>query len=226
MSLYMLLFAVLKQSVTNEIHRIPTFLYRVIMKLTCRRRTEVITACQTVNGISILEGQKNNLGTEVLELSTCGVDKAIRLEWRVHPFRHRPWQAPVILSAMAFSALIGYQLFHSPIVSFAAIFMVFGATSEYWWATKYSLTSEGAYARGLTARFELPWKEVRRQLIGEDGVKLSPLPKASRLDAYRGVMLRYPDGTDKTTREDVLGMIESALNTVKHTQPAEDHVHD
>ena len=186
----------------------------------------VINACQTVNGLQILEYPKHDLGTELLELSPCGVAKTVQLEWRVHPFRHRPWQAPVILSAMAFAALIGYQLFHSPIVSVAAIFMVFGATSEYWLPTKYLLTSEGAYARGLSARFELPWKEVRRQLVGEDGVKLSPLPKASRLDAYRGVMLRFPDGTDKTTREDVLGMIELALNSVKNAQAAENHVND
>ncbi len=146
------------------------------------------------------------------------VNSDVLLEWRTHPFRHRPWQAPVILSAMAFAVLVGYQLFHSPVICIAAILMVFGATSEYWMPTKYKLTAMGAYSKGLTSRFEIPWAEVRRQLIGEDGVKLTPLSKASRLDAYRGVLLRFPDGTDATTKEQVLTTIERALVDVRAIQ--------
>jgi hypothetical protein len=138
-------------------------------------------------------------------------DESVLLEWTVHLMRRDPQRAGVVFAAMAFAALMGYLIFRSPIFSLAGIFMVFSATSEYILPTRYKLTSSRALASYGTARFEIPWSNVKRLLEAEGSVKLSPLKSAGRLDSFRGVLLRFaPDG-EAADRADVMRIVENQL---------------
>ena len=76
-----------------------------------------------------------------------------------------------------------------------ALLLMAGAVSEYLLPTRYRLTEAGAFADGGIGRLALPWKAVRRVVPLRSGILLSPLPAPSRLDSFRGILLRCaPDG--------------------------------
>lgn len=62
--------------------------------------------------------------------------------------------------------------------------------ADYLLPVTYRLTEEGVEVRQLLPRAFLPWERVRRCVVTEEGLFLSPLSRPSRLDAYRGVLLR------------------------------------
>jgi hypothetical protein len=138
-------------------------------------------------------------------------DETVLLEWTVHLMRRDPQRAGVVFAAMAFVVLMGYLIFRSPIYSLAGLFMVFSATSEYFLPTRYKLTTERAFASCGAGRFEIPWSGVNRLLEAPDAVKLSPLKAASRLDSFRGVLLRFGPEGGPGEREEVMRIVENRL---------------
>jgi hypothetical protein len=56
---------------------------------------------------------------------------------------------------------------------------------------RYRLSESGIEAAGLVFRRRMKWGEVRRVVRDDLGVKLSPLSRHSRLEAYRGIYLWF-----------------------------------
>ncbi|MFI5385846.1 MAG: hypothetical protein ACHQ50_06965 [Fimbriimonadales bacterium] len=69
--------------------------------------------------------------------------------------------------------------------------MILAATAEFWLGTVYKLDEEGASSRTGLSVTRIPWKDVRRAVTSEIGIKLSPLEETTRLAAFRGVFLRF-----------------------------------
>ncbi len=129
------------------------------------------------------------------------------LEWRVHPVRRDPLRLTPVAASALFSAGVAWILFHAPLVCGAAVFMIASATSEYLLPSRFQITEAQAEARCGASHFVIEWPRVRRALLYSDGVRLSPLASPSRLDAFRGVYLRFaPDGVPGD-RESVLAAI-------------------
>jgi hypothetical protein len=59
------------------------------------------------------------------------------------------------------------------------------------------MNEEGVQARGLVMRRRMGWPQVRRVARDGLGVKLSPLARPSRLEAYRGIYLWFSDNADE-----------------------------
>ena len=117
------------------------------------------------------------------------------LAWRVHLLRRSPERLPALLLAFALGGGCVWVLFSSWIMVVIAIALLAGAVAEYLFPISYRVTDAGVEARTLTGRFAMKWGEVKRVLPQPQGVLLSPLAFASRLDAFRGVLLRHaPDG--------------------------------
>ena len=89
----------------------------------------------------------------------------------------------------------------------AVLYRLIGATSDYLFPIQYRITREGVSADSLTGRMRLRWKEARRGLPERDGILLTPLPTASRLDAFRGILLRFAPPGEPGDRESVLAAI-------------------
>ena len=75
--------------------------------------------------------------------------------------------------------------------------------AEYLFPISYRLTTRGAYANCFLSRLYLAWPDVKRARYGDDGVFLSPLLRASRLDTFRGVRLCFADTNNETVLETV-----------------------
>lgn len=64
---------------------------------------------------------------------------------------------------------------------------------------------------------EIKWENVKRCYVDDLGVKLSPLDRASRIEAFRGVYLRFGDNQD--------AVIE-AVKSLRQTQKPETDTHN
>ena len=82
--------------------------------------------------------------------------------------------------------------------------------SNYYLPTRYELDEAGIQVRFLGRCRDILWSRVRRVDEHKTGVFLSPFPKPSRLDSFRGTFLRFSGNADE-----VLTFVR------EHTKPAE-----
>jgi hypothetical protein len=81
--------------------------------------------------------------------------------------------------------------FSSPILGALSMCLLTASISEFLFPMHYRLTEDGVSMRGLLTRRKMAWRSVRRVARDDLGVKLSPLPRHSRLEAYRGIYLWF-----------------------------------
>lgn len=136
------------------------------------------------------------------------------LHWRVHLVRRNPRWLPVVLAAAIAAGGWAMLLFHNVAFSVLAVGVVLASLSEYLFPIRYTITHERIACHTLTSHLEMRWSDVHRMMMNAEGIKLSPLRRASRLDAYRGIYLRFADDPNSS------GAPESVLRTVRALGPA------
>ncbi len=119
------------------------------------------------------------------------------LEWTVHLARRRPRQAAAAIALIAAGSLAAGFGFHSPLLGLLAVLLLTGSVSDYLLPLRYRIGPEAVEARGLIHRRRLAWRQVRRIIRDDLGVKLSPLARRSRLEAYRGIYLWFAGNEDE-----------------------------
>ncbi len=120
---------------------------------------------------------------------------AAALSWRVHRLRERP--ARLLLVVAAYGAALGLwrMAFPHPVALFLPLVALTSALSEYLFPQTFRLDARGASSvNGPFSRTFIAWADVKRATYGDDGVHLSPLARASRLDRFRGVRLGFAGG--------------------------------
>ncbi|MCX6362488.1 MAG: hypothetical protein NT029_22065 [Armatimonadetes bacterium] len=120
-------------------------------------------------------------------------DDAILLQWTVHLCRRTPARGLVVLAAVVASGVLGWWVFRSPLFVLLGPGLVVTATAEFLFPAHYRLTARRALAAYGAARLEIEWDRVNRVLVSEECVRLSPFGRPSRLEAFRGVHLRFSD---------------------------------
>lgn len=133
------------------------------------------------------------------------------LKWSVHLAGRHPLRTAVILQAIIFAFLFGWFLFHSLLLSLIGSALIFSSTTEYLLPIHYLLSPRGATAMWGWTRFEIAWDQVKRLIDTDDGLRLSPLEKSGKLDAFRGVQLRFDPGN----KDKILNLINLYMNNGK-----------
>jgi len=118
------------------------------------------------------------------------------LEWTIHLARRRPSQAAGAVALIAAASLAAGFGFQSLLLGLLAAALLIASVSDYLFPLTFTLTHEAAEARGPLHRRRLLWAQVRRVSRDDLGLKLSPLPHPSRLDAFRGIYLWFEDNAD------------------------------
>jgi hypothetical protein len=77
--------------------------------------------------------------------------------------------------------------FHSNLLGGIALALVMASMSDYFLPVRNTLDESGIAKVGLLHRQRMQWPQVRRVIRDRLGVKLSPLSRPSRLEAYRGI---------------------------------------
>ena len=72
-----------------------------------------------------------------------------------------------------------------------------GSLARYFLPTQYELDGSGVRVRFLGLSRRVPWEQVRRVSVFRVGMHLSPFEKPSRLDSFRGTLLRFADNADE-----------------------------
>jgi hypothetical protein len=124
------------------------------------------------------------------------------LTWSVHRLRRAPWRLAVVLVCAAAAGFAGAAALRHPAAGIAAAAAVLMAASDYIFPVHFRLTRKSARRSCLFSVSEIQWSRVRRVWAAPDGLKLSPLDRRSRIEAYRGVFLEF-DGNEKEVTEAV-----------------------
>ncbi|HSV75048.1 MAG TPA: hypothetical protein VLH79_14905 [Chthonomonadales bacterium] len=130
------------------------------------------------------------------------------LRWTVRLRDRAPRRVGVVVVAMVAAAGIGWALMGTPLASAVALLLLFSATAEYLLPVHHILSTRKASVTCGLSRQEIEWSRVVRVARAGDQVLLSPLRSASRLDAFRGVLLRC-------TAEDGPAGVERVLDAVR-----------
>lgn len=93
-----------------------------------------------------------------------------------------------MVSAMV-SAIFMEHLFFG-VLAFIVLTVGLGS---YFLPTTYGVNSKGVVREIIGNKWAKPWTYFRRVVFFDDGVLLSPLPNASRLDKFRGWFLPTKD---------------------------------
>jgi hypothetical protein len=137
------------------------------------------------------------------------------LVWEVRLWEKNPSRRYVVLAVAFVAAALGYLLLQHLVFALIGFMVIMGSTTDYWLPQKFKIDGNGASLRCGISVTSMAWPEVKRVVEVADGVLLSPLTSdQSRLNAFRGVLLRY-----NNNREAVLGAVR--LNWQGDERPVE-----
>ncbi|MBW3622442.1 MAG: hypothetical protein KY468_03425 [Armatimonadetes bacterium] len=124
-------------------------------------------------------------------------------EWTVCMAVQQPRRTLVAGLLCVAAMVVAFLAFHSFVFSALVGASLFGSLLDFFLPVRYRLTPKGAEARHLWPFAFIEWKQVKRRLMSKEGLRLSPLGRKSRLDAYRGVFLRFGDEDPETVLDAV-----------------------
>ena len=113
------------------------------------------------------------------------------LVWKVHLLREEPAKALLIAPIVLGSLLACSLIFHSLLFPAVVLFLFASSLADYLFPVRYEISEQGASCRTLTGRSFIEWDRVKKYYLDDGGIKLSPLERPGRLEAYRGVYLRF-----------------------------------
>ena len=134
------------------------------------------------------------------EATSDAEDAAKTMRWRSYPLVEDFRRSTLLIATMLLvcaSVQAGFGGFGYAVL--AAVFMAI-SLSSYFLPSWYELDDDGAAVRFLGRTRRLGWREVRRVDVRRDGVHLSPFEAPSRLDPFRGLVLRFAGNADEVTR--------------------------
>lgn len=125
------------------------------------------------------------------------------LAWTTHRLREQPGKRVLVAAAYGAALALWWLLFPHPAALFLPLVALTSALAEYLFPASYRLTTRGAHVSNGFSRLFIAWPDVQRATVGDEGVALSPLARASSpLAPFRGVRLRF-DPFDPAHRETV-----------------------
>jgi len=94
--------------------------------------------------------------------------------------------------AALITVIIGTLFFHELLLGVIGALLVLGSTADFWQTTCYRLDAKVAQAKCGLSITEIEWNRVKRVILLGNSIRLSPLAETSRMETFRGVLLRAP----------------------------------
>ncbi len=118
-------------------------------------------------------------------------EKVEKIEWSVLPARNRKKVAIALAIILPF--LIIVYVTSGIYWTLFSIVVLLTSLAPFWTVTKYVLDDEGVTIKRPLYTIKKPWSHYRRYVVDKNGIFLSPFPRPSRIDAYRGNYLIFGD---------------------------------
>jgi len=111
--------------------------------------------------------------------------------------RQEPRKRFIVLGVMCLVGLAG-MVFPGGNLAFSIIGMglILASNPEVFLPIRYELSESGAKSRCFLSLTFVEWTRVKKMWEDDDGVKLSIFDNSSRLEAFRGIYLRYANNRD------------------------------
>jgi hypothetical protein len=123
-----------------------------------------------------------------------GSDKG--LSWVVHPLtQESPHKSAALVACIAAFALLAAASLDGALYGVISLVVLTLSTIRYFLPTRYRVDSAGVAWR-LLVEHHRPWHQFARVEERPDGLFLSPFTHPTRLDAYRGLHLRFSPHVD------------------------------
>lgn len=113
-----------------------------------------------------------------------------QLSWVSFPLKDDFPGSLLLIPFFLFAGVMAWTIFYSVIFSFIAILLLFSALFKYFFPTRYTLDKNGLKIEFLGCSRTHEWTKFKNFYVHKDGVHLSPFPKPSGLDPFRGIYLR------------------------------------
>lgn len=117
------------------------------------------------------------------------------LEWRVVLGPQNRSKQAVAVSAALLAGLIGFFLFKF-LGALVGLATVFASTAELFLPMRYRIDQDGAKSHVGLSVATILWTDVKRLLVEDTLVKLSPLEQPGPMQEFRGVSLRFSGNRD------------------------------
>jgi hypothetical protein len=133
--------------------------------------------------------------------ATQGTEMDPSVSWIVWPLSQSFWRSAAVILFLivvvwTISSWLGITW------AFLSSLILLGSLASFFFPTHYRLSPESVSVRGLLSRKKRNWSGLKKHYVGQKGVHLSPYPRPSRLESFRGLYLPF-DGK----REEILNFI-------------------
>jgi len=129
------------------------------------------------------------------------------LDWISHPAFEEPWRNLIVLFFLIVTALALWLGTGSINWAVLGVIALLFAVRQWFIPTHYRLDEQGVQVRVLCWRRRKNWSAIKRASTDRNGVLLSAFAQPSRLDAFRGMFLRFSGN-----REQVMAFINHHLD--------------
>jgi len=152
----------------------------------------------------MMNADENNIPKEGDELS-----------WRVHPLTESVKRSVMVIGIIVLFCSVVHLSFGELFWTILSLVFLLASLSPYFLPTVYTLNDKEVIVKRILTTKRL-WTSFRGFYWDQNGVQLSPFTYPSRLDAYRGLFLRFGDN-----KEEVLEFIKKHLPKADPKKPEE-----
>lgn len=141
------------------------------------------------------------MAEEPKEGQAADAPEEVLAEWRVHLAAENPRKSAALAAVCVGAlALIHFAFGQRPWLTGLATLILLGSLADWLLPVKYRLTTRGASYSNLVLRKRMAWEEIRRVYVADSALKLSPFSRRTRLEAFRGLVLRFGGNRDEVVR--------------------------
>jgi hypothetical protein len=129
------------------------------------------------------EGIRNSTNIEIQDIP--------EKEWVVHSLTENWKKSACLILFLLFIWILIYSMFQSFFYMILSIVVLLGSLSSFFLPVRYTFYPDKVTIHFFLSKRSKPWSVFNNYYVDKNGVLLSPFPKPSRLDAFRGTYIRF-----------------------------------
>jgi uracil-DNA glycosylase len=134
----------------------------------------------------------------------------IRMAWVCHPAKRNYRTTGLVALFIVILVIVVYYATYSIWFSILAFIILAGSLAGFFLPTRYTLSDDEIVVKTTMQTVRKKWAQFRSYYPDKNGVLLSPFPRPSRLENFRGVYLRF-----WYNRDDVVDFVSNKIKTRK-----------
>jgi hypothetical protein len=137
-----------------------------------------------------------------------------QLEWTIHPLRKDIKKSLFLIILLGLVAILVYfwgaavDKTNAILLTGVSVIILFSSLTKYFFPTHYVLSEEGVEMKTTFGKLTRRWVYFRSFYPDRNGIFLSPFPKKSWLENFRGVYLIFNNNAQEVTK-----FIRAKINT-------------